>query len=79
MAFEVFLDEDGAEYTGRVPDYPEPDAEPLCWKHHSNSCGCQPEEQEQDLGTGEHRFSTEPPFPPGSRSVIDDFLETPAW
>ncbi|MGX8904219.1 hypothetical protein ACR820_02885 [Streptomyces netropsis] len=79
MAFEVFLDEDGIEYTGRDPDHPEPDAEPLCWTHHSNSCSCPSEDQKQDLDGGEHRFSMEPPFPPGPRPVIDDLLELPAW
>ncbi|MFE3139677.1 hypothetical protein [Streptomyces scopuliridis] len=68
MAIEVTSDQDGAEYTESVPDYSEPDAEPLCWEHHSNVCGCPDERLQQNLNpeTGEpYPFSTEPPFPPG--------------
>ncbi|MGG7574146.1 hypothetical protein [Streptomyces sirii] len=79
MAVEVTSDEDSTEDTGLGQDYPEPDAEPLCWTHHSNSCGCQPEGQEQALNVSEGRFSTEPPFGPDDHPVIDGPLELPAW
>ncbi|GGX24014.1 hypothetical protein [Streptomyces noursei] len=53
MAFEVIRDEDGTEYTERVPDSPEPASEPLCWAHHSNVCdcsGCRPRRQPEHIG-----------------------------
>ncbi|MEU1310995.1 hypothetical protein ABZ419_19195 [Streptomyces cinnamoneus] len=79
MATEVFSDVEGDEDTGRDLDYPEPDAEPLCWSHHSNSCGCDPQDQQQDLDEGERRFSTEPPFPPGWRRSSNDLETWPLW
>ncbi|MFE0059961.1 hypothetical protein [Streptomyces sp. NPDC059003] len=80
MAIDVMQDEDGAEYTERVPDT-EPEAEPSCWAHHSNACGCSEEEQERLIRpvAGE-RYSTEPPFPPGGRrSPCDLDLEPSTW
>ncbi|MCX4677693.1 hypothetical protein OG413_20690 [Streptomyces sp. NBC_01433] len=75
----IEADENGTEDTGRLLAYPEPDAEPQCWTHHSNSCGCGPEEWEQNLDAGGHRYSTEPPFPPGRRPVTDaDVLSEPS-
>ena len=85
VGVEVIRDEDGNEYTERVPDYPEPPEEPLCWAHHSNVCGCAEGELEprQDLNpaTGEpYPFSTEPPFPPGSQGSSNDLdLEPTSW
>ncbi|GHF33181.1 hypothetical protein GCM10010218_12840 [Streptomyces mashuensis] len=79
MASEVFSDVEGAEDTGRDLDYPEPDAEPLCWSHHSNSCGCDPQDQQQDLAEGEYRFSTESPFPSGWRRLSNDLETWPLW
>ncbi|MEV0437717.1 hypothetical protein AB0I84_22965 [Streptomyces spectabilis] len=78
MEIEVTYDEDGNEYVGTIPEYPEPDSEPQCWVHHSNSCGCKPEEQ--DLVLAGQRFSTEPPFPPGWRRPPSDDLDLwPRW
>ncbi|MEU0857503.1 hypothetical protein ABZ352_18970 [Streptomyces griseofuscus] len=61
------------------PDYPEPNPEPLCWKHHSNVCGCE-EEEPPPADAGEGEFSTEPPFPPGWRPPSDDLdMPLPPW
>ncbi|MGA5134400.1 hypothetical protein ACPCTO_31865 [Streptomyces olivoreticuli] len=79
MTIEVFGDKDGAEDIGRDLGSPEPDAEPLCWSHHSNSCGCDPEDQQQGLDEGEHRFSTEPPFPSGWRRSSSEIDAWPLW
>ncbi|GGW94917.1 hypothetical protein [Streptomyces noursei] len=79
MAIEVISDEDGIEYTERVPDYPEPASEPPCWAHHSNVCGCSVDGHAADPSEPKG-FSTEPPFPPGApHSLVDDPLELPGW
>ncbi|MGG2460164.1 hypothetical protein ACO0M4_10140 [Streptomyces sp. RGM 3693] len=79
MGIEVFSDDDGVQYTERVPDYPEPDAEPLCWAHHSNVCGCSADGHVA-APSGPEGVSTEPPFPPGApHSLTDDPLELRGW
>ncbi|MER5301355.1 hypothetical protein ABT039_18035 [Streptomyces lasiicapitis] len=77
MEIEVIRDEYGSEYTERVPGYPEPDAEPQCWTHHSNSCGGQT--KEQALDPVEHWFSTEPPLPPDLRCSSREPDLWPRW
>lgn len=83
MGIEVTRDEDGTEYTGRAPDYPEPDPEPLCWQHHSNICGCEETDRTQqniNPETGEpYPYSTEPPFPLGGPHPIHDIGPEPRF
>ncbi|MEV5338345.1 hypothetical protein AB0K93_07640 [Streptomyces sp. NPDC052676] len=73
---DLTLDATEDEFTGRgLGDYEEPAAEPLCWTHNSNVCGCEDDRVLADIGpeTGEpHRYSTEPPFPPDWRPPSDD-------
>ncbi|MFI9078751.1 hypothetical protein ACIGW8_20120 [Streptomyces sioyaensis] len=79
MAVEAITNEDATEDTCLVEDHLEPDDEPRCWTHHSNSCGCRPEDQGLDLDMGEERFSKEPPLPPGDRPMTDILMDPRAW
>ncbi|MEU7177926.1 MULTISPECIES: hypothetical protein [Streptomyces] len=67
-----------------MPDYAEPDAEPLRWERLSTVCGCSEEDRApHDITpeTGDPRlFPTKPPFLPGWRRPASDIgLQPPAW